>query len=316
MRLPLLTASRMKDARACLRLDHYKYDLHLRPVADDTEPLTTGKISHVGLESWWKASALRLEEAIAAIRAQAGDEYIKARVEAMLVGYDMRWLSAMERYEVLAVEREFRTPLVNPETGRPSRTFDVAGKIDAIVRERNSDRVLLVEHKTASEDITPGSIYWRRLRMDSQVSIYFGGAKAFGFDVAGCLYDVLGKPKNRPLQANTRRDEPESPEAFRARLIDSIAAAPDAYYARGEVARTDDDLREADADRWAVAVALRDAQRTQMFPRNPDACMRYGRVCDFFDVCAGSAAIDDPHAFVRIDNPHPELEQACQPSAQ
>jgi hypothetical protein len=316
MRLPLITASRAKSARACMRLDHYKYDLRLRPIGDDAEALTIGLVTHAGLEPWWKSDANRLDAAIDAVRKQEADEYIKARVEAMLVGYDARWLPEMDRYEVLGVEREFRTPLINPDTGAPSRTFEMAGKIDAIVRERSTGRVLIVEHKTSGEDITAGSVYWRKLRMDSQVSIYFAGAKALGYDVAGCIYDVLGKPKQRPLQANTRRATPETPEEFRTRLIDAIAAAPDAYFVRGEAARTEADLREADADRWALAIALRDAQRTQVFPRNPDACSNYGRLCGFFPICSGDGSADDTTAFERVENPHPELEHACQPSAQ
>jgi hypothetical protein len=315
MRLPLLTASRLKNARACMRLDHYRYDLHLRPLGDDSEALTLGILVHVGLEQWWLAHPHeRLASAVLAIRQEEADEYAKARAEAMIVGYDLRWLPGMDAYEVLGVEKEFRTPLINPDTGAPSRTFEMAGKIDAIVRERATGRTLIVEHKTSGEDITPGSVYWRKLRMDGQVSIYFAGAKALGFDVQGCIYDVLGKPKQRPLQANSKRDTPETPEEFRTRLIDAIAAA-DAYYARAEVARTEADLREAEADRWALAIALRDAQRTQVFPRNPDACSNYGRICGFFPICSGDGSIDDPAAFERVENPHPELEHVCPPSA-
>lgn len=303
----LLTASRMRDARACLRLDHYKYDLALRAVGEDAEAPTLGRLVHLGLEAWWLASVDRLVAAIDAIRREPSEPYASARAEAMLVGYDARWGARAAEYETLAVEAEFRAPLVNPATGQPSRTFELAGKIDAIVRDHATGRVLLVEHKTASEDITPGSIYWRRLRMDGQISTYFAGARALGFDPQGCIYDILGKLKQRPLQANTRREAPETPEQFLLRLVDAIAAAPDAYYARGEVARTESDLAEADADRWAVAAGLRDAARTGLRPRNPDACMRWGRVCDFFDACTGSASLSDPIAFRRIPHPFPEL---------
>jgi hypothetical protein len=96
----------------------------------------------------------------------------------MLRGYDARWLEDTVLYDVLAVEEEFSTPLVNPETGSASRTWTLGGKVDAIVREKATGRVLLVEHKTTSEAIGPGSEYWRRLRIDAQVSIYFDGAAA------------------------------------------------------------------------------------------------------------------------------------------
>lgn len=315
----LLTSTRLRDARACLRLDHYKYGLGYRAVAEDAESLTLGRLVHLGLEAWWKAhggGADRLVAAIAAIRAEPAEPFARARAEAMLVGYEARWGASASAYETLAVEVEFRAPLINPATSAPSRSFLLAGKVDAIVRERATGRVLLVEHKTASEDITPGSIYWRRLRMDGQVSLYFAGARVLGFDPAGCLYDVLGKPKQRPLEANTRRVTPETPDGFLLRLVDAIAAAPDAYYARGEVARADTDLVEADADHWAIASLLRDAARTGLRPRNPDACMRYGRICEFLSVCDGSGDLADPVAFTRMDNTHPELtpkeEAQCQ----
>ena len=63
-----------------------------------------------------------------------------------------------------------------------------------------------------------------------------------------------------------------------------------------------------------LAVLLADAQRVsyadrEAWPRNPDACARYGRMCDLFDVCSGRAPIDDEIRFPR-GRAHPELEAA------
>lgn len=279
--LPLLTASRLKDARACARLDSIKYVLGYRPVASDSEALALGTLVHAGLEAWWKhLDGEPLAVAIEAIRAAQAEPYAKARAEAMLAGYHVKWLDVSRGYEVVAVEQEFRAPLINPATGAASRTYQLAGKIDAVVRERDTDRVLLVEHKTSSEDIGSGSFYWRRLRMDGQVSLYFAGARALGYDPAGCLYDIIAKPRQRPYQANSKRAQPESADEFRDRLCDAIAATPDAYYMRGEVARDSADLADAAADRWMIAESLRDNLARGRHPRNPDACARYGRTCD------------------------------------
>jgi hypothetical protein len=233
------------------------------------------------------------------------DPFDLARAEAMLRGYDARW--SEERYEVLAVEAEFRAPLVNPETGAASRTWQRGGKIDAIARD-SAGRVLIVEHKTASEDISPGSAYWRKLRMDGQVSGYFLGADALGFPAEACLYDVLGKVALRPYQPSKRRTEPETPEEFRARCIEAICAEPDSYFRRGEVVRLQAEAEEALFDDWQTAQQMREAQRLGRFPRNPDACMKWGRACDFFDVCAGEGSIDDPSRFRRSEHVNPELE--------
>lgn len=282
-----------------------------------------------------------LAAALAAVSAEA-DPFDLARARALLLGYDARW--SEEPLEVLAVEVEFRAPMVNPATGAASRTFDLGGKIDAIARHLPSGRVMLVEHKTSSEDIGPGSDYWRRLRLDAQISTYFRGARALGHDVEGCIYDVIAKPALRPaavplldeqgtkivLDANGERvrtkdgkkwretgdaaagyvlqTRPETPEEFEARLCEAIAAHPAGFYARGEVMRLEDDERDAAADTWATARALADAGRLQRYPRNPEACMRYGRTCEFFDPCSGVASLDDVTRFRRASSPHEELE--------
>jgi hypothetical protein len=232
------------------------------------------------------------------------DPFDLARAEAMLRGYDARW--GTEPYEVLAVEAEFRAPLVNPETGAASRTWQRGGKIDAIARD-SAGRILVVEHKTASEDITPGSSYWRRLSMDGQVSGYFLGSDALGFPAEACLYDVLAKPKLRPYEVSKKRVEPETPEEFRARCLAAIAEDPNAYFRRGEVVRLQAEAEEALFDDWQTAQQMREAERLGRFPRNPDACMKWGRPCDFFDVCAGEASIEDPTRFRRPEHVNPEL---------
>lgn len=236
----------------------------------------------------------------------APDPFEVSRAEAMLRGYDARWRD--EEYEVLAVEAEFRAPLVNPETGASSRTWQRGGKIDMIVRELRTARILTVEHKHTTEDFSPGSAYWKRLRMDGQVSGYFVGADALGFPAEACLYDILGKPKLRPYQPGKTRAVAETPAEFLVRCMEAIAADPASYFRRGEVVRLEAESAEALFDDWQIAVQMRESQRLGRFPRNPDACVRFGRTCEFFDVCTGEASIEDPTRFRRSEHVHPELE--------
>lgn len=336
----LLTQSRLRARRRCARLHHVTYVLGYRPREDAAE-LRFGALVHLALAAWWRAELDRLEAALAAIVDAECDPFDRVRAEEMVRGYHYRW--EHQGLETLAVECEFVAPLRNPETGAASRTYVLAGKLDAIARERATGRVLIVEHKTSSEDIRAGSDYWRALRMDGQVSQYYQGARALGHEPAACLYDVLGKPAIRPgtipivedgakvvLDANGARvrtkdgkkwretgdsalgyvvqTRPETPEEYRTRLREAIASAPDDYYQRGEVVRLEADEREHASDVWQIATAMREDDRMGRAPRNPDACRAYRRVCPFFDVCTGCASLDDATRYERLADVNAELE--------
>jgi hypothetical protein len=343
--LPILSASRAKDARACKRLHQTKYLLGFRPAVED-EVLRFGSLIHGGLEAWWDAAhggADRLEAALSFLDAGPTDAFDRARAEAMLRGYDARW--GDEQLRVVGVEVEFRAPLRNPQTNAVSRTWQLGGKIDAIV-ELADGRVMLVEHKTSSEDVSPGSEYWKRLRMDGQVSVYFEGARALGIRAEGMIYDVLKKPGLRPSQIPLVDDEgvkivvdasgarvrtkdgkkwrqtgdselgyvvqtrAETADEYLKRLLQANAEDPNAFFARGDVVRLEAEMDEALFDLWSLARELRDGELANRHPRNPDACVRYGRTCPFFGVCAGEASLDDANLFRRSENVHPELATA------
>lgn len=329
--LALLTQSRLASARACQRLHHLKYELGYRAIVE-LGGRKFGTLVHKGLEALWRARMAKasaedaLNAALAAVQGEA-DPFERVKAEVLLAGYSARWPDT--DYEVLAVEAQFTSELRNPATGAASRTWVLAGKIDVVVREIATGRVLIVEHKTSSEDITPGSFYWRRLRMDNQISTYFAGATALGYDPAACLYDVIGKPGIRPAKATPvearkytkptktepsrlykdQRENDETPDEYRARLTDAVAAEPDRYFARGEVVRLDGEMDDALTDIWDTAKQIQEAKIAGRNPRNPSACMAYGRACDFFEHCSGTAALDDPALFTRSDNVHPELAQ-------
>lgn len=288
---------------------------------------------HAALEVWWLGQGL--DAALEVATRGAVDEFEAAKVRVLLRGYDARW--AHEVHEVVAVEREFYAPLLNPETGAPSRTYELGGKLDVLLRSK------FVEHKTTSEDIGLGSVYWRRLTLDPQVSTYYAGAKSLGHDVHGCVYDVVRKPALRPSQVPLTDEDgvkivhnaqgervrtkdgkkwretsstaegyvlqtrDETPAEYEARLTEDVAANADRYYQRGDVVRLEADEREAALDAWQLTQAMREGQRLGRHPRNPDACVRYGRTCSYFDVCTGVATLDDTMRFERVENVHQEL---------
>ncbi len=326
----ILTSSRLKTARQCARLHAYRYIDGFRPV-DDGAALSFGSLTHAGLEAWWlavKAGADRatwLGAAVLAVRAVEGvDPYALAMVEVLLAGYHQRWADDADGYEVLGVEEQFEFPLINPETGARSPAWRVAGKLDVRVRRKSDGAHGIVEHKTASGEISPGSFYWERLRIDSQVSLYVDGAASLagGELPAFILYDVLGKPGQKPLKATplgsqkrkangelyaSQRAEDETPAEYQLRLAEAVGAEPDKYFVRGEVVRLESELTEARAETWQQAGTLRENVNANRHPRNAEACNAYGRTCAFFGVCCGSESLENERLFVRLETAHPEL---------
>jgi len=315
----------MRTFRRCSLEHHYAYELGYRSLAESAESLRFGSLFHVGLEHWWRAYATpdrQLAAAFEAMRPLALDEYDWVRASVLMEAYDLRW-GDEEDVEVLGVELEFRAEMRNPLTGAASRTFVLGGKLDALVLNRRDDRIYFVEHKTSGEDVGPGTRYWQRLLLDSQVSTYFAGTRALGYvDVAGCLYDVIGKPRHAPLKAtpdearkytkagalyaNQRADD-ETPDEYRERLIEAITEAPDKYFQRELVVRLPEEQRDAAYDAWATARQIREAELAGIHVRNVASCERYGRLCPYFPVCTRTATLEDATLYERVANVHPEL---------
>jgi hypothetical protein len=275
----ILTQSRLRAFRSCQRLHDFSYQRGYR-AAKDPAALRFGTLIHKGLECIWRDGNYAAED-------QDVDPWDMARARPMLLGYIARWFP--NQYEVLAVEEEFRVPL--------TPGWDLAGKFDAVVMEKGTGRVLVVEHKTSSQDIMPGSTYWQKLRLDSQLSIYWAGAKSKGYDIQGVLYDVLGKTKLRPKKL-------ETPDQFEARVKASIAPED---YQRGEIHRLESELKEALDEVKQTVWQMEMTKLGGWSPRNPDNCEKWGRMCDYFPVCTNEEQLSNERLYQLNVDVHPEL---------
>lgn len=124
----LLTQSALKTFRACAKRYYYRYELLLKLKAHDPEPLRLGKSVHRALEVWW-ASGYDVEKALAELDDE--DAFKRAKESAMVVAHHIRWES--EKPKLIAVEKEWKAELVNPDTGRSSQSFTLGGKFDGLV---------------------------------------------------------------------------------------------------------------------------------------------------------------------------------------
>lgn len=248
-----------------------------------------------------------LINALAAVDAEVGNKeefaLVGAKIRGLLIGYDARWGS--QTYEIHGVENTLTSPLYNPETGKPSRSYLLAGKLDVTMTDDMMRRVLM-DHKTCSEDIEdPNAAYWRQLMIEAQPTTYMLLSHLNGERIDYAIWDVVRKPGIAPKQL-TKADnasiskhgtyfdfpaqpcEKETLAMYTARLAhDCTVERPTRYFQRRQVARLDQQLFDQAAEIWEHSQTLLEERRRDRHVRNSDVCMNYGRPCTFLGICSG-----------------------------
>ncbi|MCZ2076569.1 MAG: PD-(D/E)XK nuclease family protein [Bryobacterales bacterium] len=249
-------------------------------------------------------------------RADFSQQLIAAKCRALLAGYDAMWSNAP--YEILSVEELVTSELWNPDTGRKSRSFTLAGKID--VKATLGDRRVIFDHKTTSQDISdPNSSFWRQLTIEGQVSHYMLLEWLNQRKVDDAVWDVVRKPSISPKAISKKdcegvifgkryfgrevstesllalqQDQRETLEMYEARLAhDCTIERPQWYFQRRSVPRLDAELHEYATELWGHSQDLLHVRHTGRHVRNPGACMLYGSPCKFLGICSGH---DEPNS--------------------
>jgi len=310
--MELLTNSRRNAYGLCNKKHYYSYEQGYKSVSD-TKSMYFGRLFHDTLEQYYKDGLAAALAFLDDTEVNLWNEYDVWACRAVFIEYQKFY---NDDFKILHVEKEFTAPLINPETNAPSRTWLLAGKMDLVIEGA------IVEHKTSSQDITPGSAYWRQKLMDSQISQYVLGARAIGIDVQKVIYNVIKKPSKRPLKATENpkykkdgtlyanmREHDESPLDYAARISEDIKSDPKKYFIREEVPRLLSDLQDYEQDMWDVGQNMKDSKHRKRWPRNAHACFWFNSPCVYFDVCTGVASIDDTELFEKVENIHPELSE-------
>lgn len=343
----VLTHSRFQKFKTCNLAHFFAYEMRLRRQRT-SEPLSEGSAFHIALETYDFAAGSHED------KKAAGRAIVKKRYEMippwcvtddeihswicqgvrMSVLFDLHcdyWVN--DENEIVATEMAYDIPLPNPMTGATSRNFRQAGKIDRIVRLFDG-RLAVQEYKTTSTDIGHDSDYWKRLRIDSQISGYVLAARAQGYPVETVLYDVTRKPALRPYKATpvelrkykkdgelyaNQREVNESPEEYGRRVYEAVRNDPQRYFRREEIVRLESDLREHQHDVWAQQKQIRACQTTGVWPRNTGSCIGHFGKCEFFDICTGGLAESVkagviPDGYRVAETMHEELADSNEPA--
>ena len=290
--LELWTHSMMSTYMNCPRRGHYRYGMHLAPAVEHkARPI--GSAFHRGIETGHVEDALALyDRLIPAPNDQAeadGWANDRAIVEGMVSGGLARWT----RHEGGQREVQFRVPAINPETGRASRTFMLAGKIDAIV---DIGGQWWIEELKSSGSLT--KLYVDRLELDQQVTLYiYAAQRMWNIQIAGVLYRVARKPSIKQTQKETAA-------AYRERLLrDYLVERPDFYFFEFDLHRTAEHLAEFEHDLWVQTQRFLADRRAGFHPKNTSRCTEYGG-CPYMPLCLQRP---DAEALYTIRAPHQEL---------
>jgi hypothetical protein len=122
--------------RNCRKAVEWRYLQQLVPIQRDRN-LHFGSLLHECLQTWHQrrdlGEVLALIDRLCPNRVQDENQLRDWHLAAaMMKAYAARY--ATEEFEIVALEKTFEGPIVNPATGAPSRSFQLAGKVDGIVR--------------------------------------------------------------------------------------------------------------------------------------------------------------------------------------
>ena len=295
-----ISHSGLRAFQTCPR--KYTYLYHDKREANrDSRALRLGSFIHRALEEWWNDSP---EAALRWCSEHSNDiePADAAKAAAMLHHYN----PPRDDYEVIATEVPFSIMVRNPDTGRAMRSVRLNGFVDGLLRDKATGELVVLEHKTTSEQIIGFDAFWAKLSVDAQIGIY-----AVAFNASKVAYDVLKKPGLRPSgvdrkacaeymkQARISRDMTETDvlDHYAARVAQAIQGEAEVYYQFRVIPFAEADLERARRNIFESVGRLRLSRRDHVFPQHSGSCRSLFGLCDFLDVCAGRADLADDALF-------------------
>ncbi len=241
-----VSASKIKTFKACRRAYQLKYIYDVVPV-ESSEALTVGKDYHSKIEALYKG--------------EHETEYDFSKTEAMFQAYK-KYIFPYVHIAADKVEVEISDKISVGEL-----SVDIVGRLDGIAEDG-----ALVEHKTVSAEINEQYEY--DLAWDEQLLMYMllTGARK-------CYYTVCRKPTIR-----LRKGETE--EEFFWRMVAWYDEDTDSKIRLLKVERTDEDIRAFKAELDDILSEMSFCEEfTKHFYKNSLHCFRYGRRCEYAEIC-------------------------------
>lgn len=348
----LVTNSMMQCYLQCPRKCKYRYELGVRRITD-TSSLRIGTIVHKFLEFALAGDEDAIEKVLTphvetVPRWVNNDDQLRewqterCKCAALLHAIAKHHLEKLRAFidSEFQAEMPFEHAIYNTKGKWTVKGYRRAGKIDGIARMPDG-RYAIFEHKTTTEDISDGSDYWKRLRIDDQISAYIIAARNRGYDVNTVIYNVMRVPEHKIKQVphldenglkivldeqgtrvknkdgswkqvatdgNRLHARDETSQEYVERVLSIIDASPSDWFKIQEIPRTDQDLDDHRLSLAHFVNDIKNARKQDHWPRNTSSCTSRGR-CEYLDVCHAGINPDDPPAgFHKVADLHPELK--------
>lgn len=247
-----LTNSAVQTFWRCQREYYYAYSMKIRPEKKGAA-LEDGGAFH----DWMETGEVGVDDS--------------PTVHSMVMAYSEYYggrAPTSEREMVL------EAPLVNPKTGRQSRTFKMAGMVDGVWPD--GDASLLYELKTTSMSM---EVIASSLRHGTQLHTY--GAlwrHRFGDLPDGYVVDVVRKPKFKQKAGETTA-------AYTRRMACEMIKTPDKYFLREVLPCEEHRILGVQNLFWRTAEAIREADRSGFVRCRGTHCMSVYGGCQYRRLC-------------------------------
>lgn len=276
----VVSYSELDTYRQCPLKHHWAYKERWRRPVEETSALAKGSLWHLVLEEHYGVLAKggSVDESINAVQHLLMDTKTGQQTETqeliqwMYEGYVAKW-GADDEWEIVGIEEAFELPLRDPE-GNTTPYF-IKGKIDLVVKDRNTGKLWVVDHKSGAN--LPSTM---DLEIDDQFGLYSWAMKQQGTPVIGAIHNAARTTRNQADLPNyTGKSQPQS---------------LDQRHLRTYLNRSETELESIALDAWAVAAnAYPTGEATPLYSApDPRQC---GWKCDFKEVHLLSRKGRDPH---------------------
>jgi len=232
-----------------------------------------------------------------------------------------RWHYPDSLFEVMGSEIKYDLPVVDPRTNRKMTKSRSVGRVDHLIRIKDSGLYYVLERKSTSQSLTTNR-YWNYLQRNVQTVDYLwatriyqrlGHLESVGIKkddplIEGVFYDVWHKPDIAPRRLYKKElaefektgeycNQPfssipdfETPEMYGARLLSDISERPEHYFARREFPISPQQLEKFELKQSKLAKKIRLEEDKDLWVAHEGSCQT-PFTCDFWPLCSQNIEI-------------------------
>ena len=274
----VVSFSELDTYRQCPLKHEWAYKQRWKRPVEEASALAKGSLWHLVLETHYnvlakhdrlteESQAAAIEESLRAVEpllanSQNGQQSeTQELIEWMFRGYIDHWGTDPD-WGIVGIEHAFVLPLHDPDGNKSP--YSIKGKIDLLVRDRQSGHLWVVDHKSGAN--LPSQM---DLEIDDQFGLYSWAMNEEGQPVLGAIHNAARTTRNlADFAGYTGKSQPQS---------------LDQRHRRTYLNRSDTELQSIALDAWAVAANAYPTGEALPLYSAPDP-RQCGWKCDYKEV--------------------------------